>query len=92
MVAWNADGTRFISADARSVHIWDTTLWAEVGVIELDDNLIAAQWNSNGTVVMTASGNQVKLWNAFVGTEVASLDHDEPLTSASFNGQPAAAS
>jgi ABC-type dipeptide/oligopeptide/nickel transport system permease subunit len=84
-VAWNADGTRFLSADAHTVRLWDTLSWYEIAAIELDGERIAAAWNANGTMVMTASGSTVKLWNAFTGTEVATFEHDAPVTSAVFN-------
>ncbi|WP_119069772.1 ABC transporter permease subunit [Aggregatilinea lenta] len=84
-IAWNADGTRFLSADDHTVRLWDALSWNQVAAIDLDGERIASAWNTNGTLVMTASGSTVKLWNAFTGTEVTTLEHDAPLTSAVFN-------
>lgn len=84
-VAWNADGTRFLSANDRSVILWDGLSWNPIATIELDGDRVAAAWNTNGTLVMTASGRTAKLWNAFTGTEVATFEHEASLTSAVFN-------
>ena len=84
-VRYNADGTRFLTANDNTIWLWDTLSWGTTATIELDQPLIEAAWNANGTMVMTASGSTVKLWNAFVGTEVTALEHDQPITSAAFN-------
>lgn len=84
-VAWNADGTRFLSADAHTVRLWDSLSWNQIAAVDLDGERIAAAWNANGTLVMTASGSTARLWNAFTGTVVATLEHDAPLTSAVLN-------
>jgi ABC-type dipeptide/oligopeptide/nickel transport system permease subunit len=84
-VQWNADGTRFLTAQGQRVLLWDTLSWRPTATIELDGERVAVAWNSNGTLVMTASGTTVALWNVFTGTAVATLDHDSPLTSAVFN-------
>lgn len=84
-VAWNADGTRFLSANDHSVILWDGLSWNPIATIELEADRVAAAWNANGTLVMTASGRTAKLWNAFTGTEVATFEHEAPLTSAVFN-------
>ena len=49
LAKWNADGTRFLTARARRVDLWDTLSWGVVGTIELDSDLIEVAWNGNGT-------------------------------------------